>query len=202
MRQRAKLAQAIVGDPELVLLDEPTAGLDPVGRDDMLALVARLGSFGISVLMATHLLDDVQKVCDHVVMIDAGRLVVAATRGDGEVGEDVTANARTVPDIPRHLTPPFPDLLEVRGEAYMTHADFAAMNARAEAAGQKTFANPRNAAAGSLRQLDSRITARRPLRFFAYSWGALSEPLAETQWAALQRLRALGFVVKEQEGLF
>ncbi len=77
MRQRAKLAQAIVSDPELVLLDEPTAGLDPVGREDMLALVARLGSFGISVLMATHLLDDVQKVCDHVVMINAGRLVVA-----------------------------------------------------------------------------------------------------------------------------
>ena len=77
MRQRAKLAQAIVSDPELVLLDEPTSGLDPIGRDDMLALVARLGSFGISVLMATHLLDDVQKVCDHVVMIDAGRLVVA-----------------------------------------------------------------------------------------------------------------------------
>jgi ABC-2 type transport system ATP-binding protein len=77
MRQRTKLAQAIVGDPELVLLDEPTAGLDPAGRDDMLALVARLGSFGISVLMATHLLDDVQKVCDYVVMIDSGRLVVA-----------------------------------------------------------------------------------------------------------------------------
>jgi ABC-2 type transport system ATP-binding protein len=77
MRQRAKLAQALVGDPELVLLDEPTAGLDPLGREDMLALVARLGSFGISVLMATHLLDDVQKVCDHVVMIDAGKLVVS-----------------------------------------------------------------------------------------------------------------------------
>jgi ABC-2 type transport system ATP-binding protein len=77
MRQRTKLAQAIVGDPELVLLDEPTSGLDPSGRDDMLALVARLGSFGISVLMATHLLDDVQKVCDYVVMIDSGRLVVA-----------------------------------------------------------------------------------------------------------------------------
>src|SRR3954453_9997686 len=77
MRQRAKLAQALVGDPELILLDEPTAGLDPLGREDMLALVARLGSFGISVLMATHLLDDVEKVCDHVVMIDAGRLVVA-----------------------------------------------------------------------------------------------------------------------------
>lgn len=77
MRQRAKLAQALVGDPELVLLDEPTAGLDPVGREEMLALVARLGSFGISVIMATHLLDDVQQVCDHVVMIDAGRLVVS-----------------------------------------------------------------------------------------------------------------------------
>jgi ABC-2 type transport system ATP-binding protein len=77
MRQRTKLAQALVGDPELVLLDEPTAGLDPMGREEMLALVARLGSFGISVIMATHLLDDVQQVCDHVVMIDAGRLVVA-----------------------------------------------------------------------------------------------------------------------------
>jgi ABC-2 type transport system ATP-binding protein len=77
MRQRTKLAQALVGDPELVLLDEPTAGLDPLGRQEMLTLVARLGTFGISVLMATHLLDDVQQVCDHVVMIDAGRLVVA-----------------------------------------------------------------------------------------------------------------------------
>ena len=77
MRQRCKLAQALVGDPELVLLDEPTAGLDPLGREEMLALVARLGTFGISVLMATHLLDDVQQVCDQVVMIDAGKLVVA-----------------------------------------------------------------------------------------------------------------------------
>jgi len=77
MRQRTKLAQAIVGDPELVLLDEPTAGLDPLGREDMLTLVARLGSFGISVVMATHLLDDVQRVCDHVVMVDGGKLVVS-----------------------------------------------------------------------------------------------------------------------------
>jgi ABC-2 type transport system ATP-binding protein len=77
MRQRTKLAQAIVADPELVLLDEPTAGLDPLGREEMLMLVARLGTFGISVLMATHLLDDVQQVCDHVVMIDSGRLVVS-----------------------------------------------------------------------------------------------------------------------------
>ncbi len=77
MRQRTKLAQALVGDPELVLLDEPTAGLDPMGREEMLALIDRLGTFGISVLMATHLLDDVQQVCDRVVMIDAGKLVVA-----------------------------------------------------------------------------------------------------------------------------
>jgi len=81
MRQRTKLAQAIVADPELVLLDEPTAGLDPMGREEMLALVARLGSLGISVLLATHLLDDVQQVCDHVVMLDGGRLVLAGTTG-------------------------------------------------------------------------------------------------------------------------
>jgi len=81
MRQRAKLAQALVADPEVVLLDEPTAGLDPSGREDMLALVDRLGTFGISVLLATHLLDDVQQVCDHVVMLDAGRLVVAGATG-------------------------------------------------------------------------------------------------------------------------
>jgi ABC-2 type transport system ATP-binding protein len=81
MRQRAKLAQSLVSDPEVVLLDEPTAGLDPTGRDEMLALVARLGTFGVSVLLATHLLDDVQQVCDHVVMLDAGRLVVAGPTG-------------------------------------------------------------------------------------------------------------------------
>ncbi len=81
MRQRTKLAQALVGDPQLVLLDEPTAGLDPLGREEMLALVARLGTFGISVLLATHLLDDVQQVCDHVVMLDGGRLVVSGATG-------------------------------------------------------------------------------------------------------------------------
>lgn len=81
MRQRAKLAQALVADPELVLLDEPTAGLDPMGREEMLALVARLGTFGISVLLATHLLDDVQQVCDHVVMLDAGHLMVSGSTG-------------------------------------------------------------------------------------------------------------------------
>ncbi len=125
---------------------------------------------------------------------EGGRLVQAATRGDGETGENVTENARTIADIPQRLSAA-PDLLEVRGEVYMTHADFAALNARQAAAGGKTFANPRNAAAGSLRQLDPAITAARPLRFFAYAWGSLSEPLADTQSGALARLATLGFPV-------
>lgn len=123
-----------------------------------------------------------------------GRLVQAATRGDGEVGENVTANARLITDIPQELTGA-PDVLEVRGEVYMSHADFAALNERQEAGGGKTFSNPRNAAAGSLRQLDARITAERPLRFFAYAWGELSETLADGQLAAVTRLGSLGFQV-------
>ncbi len=123
---------------------------------------------------------------------EAGLLVQAATRGDGEVGENVTENARTIADIPQRLTGA-PAVLEVRGEVYMSHADFAALNARQAAAGEKTFANPRNAAAGSLRQLDARITASRPLRFFAYAWGEVSEPLAATQFDAILHLKALGF---------
>jgi DNA ligase (NAD+) len=123
---------------------------------------------------------------------EGGRLVQAATRGDGETGENVTENARTIADIPQILHGA-PEVLEVRGEVYMAHADFTDLNARQQAAGEKTFANPRNAAAGSLRQLDARITAARPLRFFAYAWGALSEPLADTQFGAIDRLHALGF---------
>ncbi|MEP3685884.1 MAG: NAD-dependent DNA ligase LigA [Sulfitobacter dubius] len=121
-----------------------------------------------------------------------GVLKQAATRGDGSVGENVTANARTIADIPHELKNA-PDLLEVRGEVYMSHADFAALNARQAETGGKTFANPRNAAAGSLRQLDAEITRVRPLRFFAYAWGALSTPLAETQKGAIDRLAELGF---------
>ncbi|MFY0632823.1 MAG: NAD-dependent DNA ligase LigA [Vannielia sp.] len=123
---------------------------------------------------------------------EGGRLVQAATRGDGETGENVTANARTIADIPEQIEAA-PEVLEVRGEVYMSHEDFAALNARQEAAGGKLFANPRNAAAGSLRQLDAEITRARPLRFFAYAWGELSEPLAETQFGAIERLAAMGF---------
>ncbi|MCX7888173.1 MAG: NAD-dependent DNA ligase LigA [Rhodobacteraceae bacterium] len=123
---------------------------------------------------------------------EGGRLVTAATRGDGETGENVTANARTIAAIPQVLDAA-PDILEVRGEVYMGHADFARLNERQAAAGEKTFANPRNAAAGSLRQLDPAVTAARPLRFFAYGWGELSEPLAATQAGAIARLAGLGF---------
>ncbi|MAM60569.1 NAD-dependent DNA ligase LigA [Maritimibacter sp. UBA3975] len=121
-----------------------------------------------------------------------GTLIEAATRGDGAEGENVTANARTIEDVPQTLTGA-PEVLEVRGEVYMSHDDFARLNESQSEKGGKTFANPRNAAAGSLRQLDSRITAARPLRFFAYSWGELSEPFAETQMQAIERLAALGF---------
>ncbi|WP_456390929.1 NAD-dependent DNA ligase LigA [Profundibacter sp.] len=123
---------------------------------------------------------------------EGGRLVQAATRGDGEVGENVTQNAMTISDIPKTIESA-PDLLEVRGEVYMAHADFFELNTRQIDKGENPFANPRNAAAGSLRQLDADITKSRPLRFFAYAWGALSQPLANTQMGAIHQLADFGF---------
>ncbi len=125
---------------------------------------------------------------------EQGRLVRAATRGDGQTGEDVTANAHTLKDIPAKLKGKgWPESIEVRGEVYMSKADFAALNRREGEAGRKTFANPRNAAAGSLRQLDPGITQSRPLHFFAYAWGAASAPFAATQSEAVQKLGQWGF---------
>ena len=122
---------------------------------------------------------------------ERGKFVQGATRGDGREGEDVTANLRTIADIPDTIKGA-PDVLEVRGEVYMEKKAFAAMNARLEKEGKQTYVNPRNSAAGALRQLDAKITATRPLRFFVHGWGELSEQLAETQFEAMQRLAKMG----------
>ena len=122
-----------------------------------------------------------------------GELTVGATRGDGTIGEDVTANLRTIKDIPHKLTGKFPKSIDVRGEVYMERKAFQEMNRRQEEEGEKTFANPRNAAAGSLRQLDSSITARRPLRFFAYAWGEAEPRSWKTHSDYLKLLKEWGF---------
>ncbi len=126
---------------------------------------------------------------------EGGKLVQGATRGDGTTGENITANLRTLTDLPQIIgAADVPDVLEVRGEVYMSKADFSALNARQEAAGNKLFANPRNAAAGSLRQLDPEITRARPLSMFAYAAGDISAPFAPSQWTFLDKLKAWGFV--------
>jgi DNA ligase (NAD+) len=126
---------------------------------------------------------------------EGGELTSAATRGDGFEGEDVTANIRTVHDIPHRLRGHVPDVIEARGEVYMSHEDFAALNERQSKSGKQIFANPRNAAAGSLRQLDPKITAGRPLRFFAYAWGEASELPAKTQHGVLAAFERYGLPV-------
>jgi len=130
------------------------------------------------------------------VRYEKGRLVLGATRGDGVTGEDVTANLRTLKTIPDRLAgSAWPEIVEVRGEVYMEREGFFAVNAEREAAGEPVFANPRNVAAGSLRQLDPAITARRPLKFFAYAWGDASAPFAKTHAEALAHFRDWGFTV-------
>ena len=133
---------------------------------------------------------------------ERGVLVQGATRGDGRVGEDVTENLKTIPEIPHRLAGRgWPEVIEVRGEVYFRLEDFEALNAAMAAAGQRTYVNPRNTASGSLRQIDAKITASRRLRFFAYAWGLVSAPFAETQWQALESLKAWGFHVTPQSRL-
>ena len=127
-----------------------------------------------------------------------GKLVRAATRGDGQVGEDVTANVAHIGDIPQQLRGDAPTVFEVRGEVYMSKADFAALNAAQEAAGGKVFANPRNAAAGSLRQKDASVTAKRPLRFWAHGWGAASDIPGASQHEVMARIAAWGLPISPE----
>ncbi len=131
-----------------------------------------------------------------------GTLVSAATRGDGQVGENVTANARTIKDIPHQLSGDCPDVVEVRGEVYLGRTDFLDLNRRMEAEGKPTYVNPRNTAAGSLRQLDANITANRPLKFFAYAWGAMSHVPHGSQLAMVQQFATWGFVTNPLMGRF
>ncbi len=126
---------------------------------------------------------------------ESGRLVSAATRGDGEVGENVTANIMTIGEIPKTLPAGVPDVVEIRGEIYMARADFEALNAQMLAEGKQTYVNPRNTAAGSLRQLDPKITANRKLRFFAYAWGEMSSMPSATQMGMVETFAAWGFPV-------
>lgn len=125
---------------------------------------------------------------------EIGQFVLAATRGDGREGENVTANIATVGEIPAAITGA-PDVIEVRGEVYLSHSAFASINAEREKEGEAVFANPRNAAAGSLRQLDASVTAKRPLQLFAYAWGEMAVQEAATQWDFLENLKSLGFPV-------
>ncbi|ASW07019.1 NAD-dependent DNA ligase LigA [Rhizobium sp. 11515TR] len=124
-----------------------------------------------------------------------GRMVSAATRGDGTTGENVTANIRTIKEIPQTLPPGAPSVVEVRGEVYMAKSDFLALNAQMEAEGKQTYVNPRNTAAGSLRQLDAKVTASRKLKFFAYAWGEMSDMPADTQYGMVQTFKSWGFPV-------
>ena len=124
-----------------------------------------------------------------------GKMVTAATRGDGTTGENVTANVKTISEIPNMLPAGAPSVVEVRGEVYMAKADFLALNARMEAEGKQTYVNPRNTAAGSLRQLDASVTASRKLKFFAYAWGDMSEMPSDTQHGMIEVFKSWGFPV-------
>jgi DNA ligase (NAD+) len=192
---RSEQFSAVTHGVPMLSLDNAFADEEAVEFDARIRRFLRLGAGDLVAYTAEPKIDGLS--CS--IRYESGVLVQAATRGDGRIGEDVTANVRTIADIPRRLAGAgWPEVIEVRGEVYLGHDGFAALNAAAAEAGQKTYANPRNAAAGSLRQIDAKITAARPLRFFAYAWGLLSQPFAATQWEALQALKAWGFQTTPQ----
>jgi DNA ligase (NAD+) len=186
----AAFSQVVHGAP-MLSLDNAFTDAEVVDFDGRVRRFLRLGDEPIA-YVAEPKIDGLSASLRY----ERGVLTRGATRGDGRVGENVTDNLRTIAEIPNALAGTgWPDLIELRGEVYLGHAEFQALNADAEATGARTYANPRNAAAGSLRQIDPAITARRPLRFFAYAWGEVSGAFAETQWEALERFREWGFTV-------
>ena len=226
LRQRLKAIEARF--PELVTLDSPSMKVAPAPSAGFAKVRHARPMLSLDNAFSdeevTEFVDRVRRFLEREIALDAdteialtcepkidglslsiryehGELVRAATRGDGSEGEDVTANVRTLADVPKRLKGPAPDALDVRGEVYMRRADFLALNERQAAAGEKTFANPRNGAAGSLRQLDSTITAGRPLRFFAYAWGEAEPRAWDTQQDFLKRLTQWGFQVNPETKL-
>ncbi|MEQ8964281.1 MAG: NAD-dependent DNA ligase LigA [Azospirillaceae bacterium] len=169
-------------------------------EDEVREFVARIRRFlklGDDDAMPTVLAEPKIDGLSCALRYENGRLVQAATRGDGTEGEDVTANVRTIETVPDRLPGGAPAVVEVRGEVYMTRGAFAEMNAGRAERGEAVFANPRNAAAGSLRQLDPSVTAKRPLRFFAYAWGEVAEPIGDSVSQIRRRFRQWGFELNE-----
>jgi len=227
LRQRLKAIEAKF--PELVTLDSPSLKVAPAPSAGFAKVRHARPMLSLDNAFAdeevTEFLDRVRRFLEREIALEEkeeialtcepkidglslsiryenGELVRAATRGDGSEGEDVTANVRTLADVPKTLKGgKFPDALDVRGEVYMRRADFMALNERQAEAGEKTFANPRNGAAGSLRQLDATITAGRPLRFFAYAWGEAEPRAWDTQHDFLKRLSQWGFQVNPEATL-
>lgn len=217
-RLRRELEKIEAEYPELITKDSPTAkvgaapakGFKKVQHSvPMLSLSnvfseEELNDFIDKVKRFLNVTSDIEVVCEPKIdglscslRYEHGKLVLAATRGDGFEGEDITANVQYIDDIPKSLPKGVPDVLEVRGEIYMRRDDFVALNKRQEEAGKQIFANPRNAAAGSVRQLDSSITAQRPLHFFGYALGEVSSKIADTQWGIRKILKSYGFVESE-----
>ncbi len=165
---------------------------DPAEVEEFVARIRRFLRLSPSDHLAFTAEPKIDGLSANLLYVD-GKLTIGATRGDGRTGEDVTANLRTIEEIPHRLSGhDWLALIELRGEVYLGHAEFEAMNAACAERGEKTYVNPRNAASGSLRQIDPTVTARRPLRFFAYAWGDFAAPFAATQWEALERLTAWG----------